>query len=250
MAGRNFEPSDDAARHVILINQTLARRYWGDENPVGKAFLSGTTPLQIVGVVRDSYSVSLDRIDPVVYQPFGGRPFAPKAMVRSTVPGAAEAVGAIARQIDARIRTQATPLSDYIDRWASASRFGAQLAAGLGMFALALATIGMSGVFGYIVQQRTKEIGIRMALGATERQVIALVLSGTSRAVLAGLAAGFLGAIALARLLTGFLYGVSPFDLRAYAAVALALGAAGLIAAFMPARKATKIDPIAALRWE
>jgi ABC-type antimicrobial peptide transport system permease subunit len=89
-----------------------------------------------------------------------------------------------------------------------------------------------------------------MALGATERQVIALVLSGTSRAVLAGLAAGFRGAIALARLLTGFLYGVSPFDLRAYAAVALALGAAGLIAAFMPARKATKIDPIAALRWE
>jgi putative ABC transport system permease protein len=120
----------------------------------------------------------------------------------------------------------------------------------LGIFALVLATIGMSGVFGYIVQQRTKEIGIRMALGAGPRQVIALVLSGTSRAVLAGLAAGFLAAAAIARLLTNFLYGVSPFDPRAYAAVALVLTAAGLAATFLPARRATKIDPITALRCE
>jgi ABC-type antimicrobial peptide transport system permease subunit len=108
----------------------------------------------------------------------------------------------------------------------------------------------MSGVFGYLVQQRTKEIGIRMALGARPPQVIALVLSGTARAVIAGLAIGYLAAIFVARLLTGFLYGVSPFDPRAYVAVAAVLCAAGLTAAFWPARRATKIDPITALRCE
>jgi putative ABC transport system permease protein len=154
------------------------------------------------------------------------------------------------QQLDMRARTLAIPLSENMERSATPARIGAQLAALLGIFALALATIGMSGVFGYMVRQRNKEIGIRMALGATPREVIALVLSGTSRAVLAGLAAGFLAAIAMARLLTTFLYGVSPFDPRAYAAVAIVLALAGLTAAFWPARRATKIDPMTALRCE
>jgi predicted permease len=243
LSGRNFNPADKD-NTVILINQSLARRYWRDQNPVGKTLMFMQLPLEVVGVVPDT----LDRAEPVFYQPLGV-PFPPKVLVRSA-PGAAEAVAATVQQIDKRVRTQATPLSENMERAAAPARIGAQLAGLLGIFALALATIGMSGVFGYIVQQRTKEIGIRMALGARPWQVVWLVLSGTSRAVLAGLVIGLVGAIAVARLLTDFLYGVSPFDPRAYAAVALVLAAAGLAATFLPARRATKIDPMTALRCD
>jgi predicted permease len=249
VAGRDFTPADTANK-TILINQTMAHLYWGDANPIGKSVVFENSQVEVVGVAQDNYSFALDHVEPLIYQPFGTSPFGPKVLVRSETPGAAESVTAIVQQLDMRARTLAIPLSENMERSATPARIGAQLAALLGIFALALATIGMSGVFGYMVRQRNKEIGIRMALGATPREVIALVLSGTSRAVLAGLAAGFLAAIAMARLLTTFLYGVSPFDPRAYAAVAIVLALAGLTAAFWPARRATKIDPMTALRCE
>jgi putative ABC transport system permease protein len=245
--GRNFGPGD-VANKTIVVNQAMAHKFWGDADPVGKILIFGSNQLQVIGVVRDSYSLSLERVEPLVYQPFGGPPFTPKVLIRSGTPP--EAIAGIVQQLDRRARTQATPLMENLERRNAASRIGAQLAAVLGIFALALATIGMSGVFGYLVQQRTKEIGIRMALGARPRQVIALVLSSTARAVVAGLAIGYVSAIFVARLLTGFLYGASPFDPRAYAAVAAVLGVAGIFAAFWPARRATRIDPIAALRCD
>jgi putative ABC transport system permease protein len=120
----------------------------------------------------------------------------------------------------------------------------------LGGFALALATVGVCGVFGDVVQQRTREIGIRLALGAQRRDVVRLILAGNSGAVLAGLAAGLIGAMAGARLLQRELYGLSPFDPAAYAGVALILAAAGLTASYWPARRASRLDPAAALRHE
>jgi len=248
-AGRSFT-SADVANKTVLVNEAFARLYWSDANPVGKTILFQNNEAEVVGVVRDSYSFALDHVEPLIYHPFGGAPFVPKVLLRAENPGEAEAVKAIVRQLDPRARTLTTPLTESMERATAPARMGAQLAAVLGIFALALATIGMTGVFGYIVQQRTKEIGIRMALGARAPQVISLVLGGTARALFAGLAAGFVGAIAIARLLTNYLYGVSPFDPRAYAAVALVLAAAGLIAAFWPARRAAKIDPMTALRCE
>lgn len=243
LAGRTFALADKM-NTVMIVNQSLAHRYWPGQNPIGKTIMFLGQPLEVVGLVPDT----LDRPEPVFYQPLNV-PFPPKVLIRST-PGAADAVNTIVQQLDRRIRTQATPLADSLERWSAGSRIGAELAAVLGMFALALATIGMSGVFGYLVQQRTKEIGIRMALGAKPRQVIALVLGGTARAVMAGLAIGYAAAILGARLLTSFLYGVSPFDLRAYAVVAAVLITAGLAASFWPARRATKIDPSTALRCD
>jgi predicted permease len=249
VAGRDFTSADQANK-TILINEAMAHRFFGDLNPVGKTVMFQNSEVEIAGVVRDNYSFALDRIEPLIYEPFGGPPFVPKVLIRTGTPGVQENILAVVQQLDRRARTLVTPLSENLERATAPARIGAQLAGLLGIFALALATIGLSGVFGYIVQQRTKEIGIRMALGARPPQVIALVLSGTSRAVLAGLAAGFAGALAVARLLTDFLYGVSPFDLRAYAAVTLVLAAAGLTAALWPARRATKIDPMTALRCE
>jgi ABC-type antimicrobial peptide transport system permease subunit len=101
-----------------------------------------------------------------------------------------------------------------------------------------------------VVQQRTKEIGIRMALGAAPQQVIALVLSGTARAAIAGLAIGYVAAAGLAKFMAQYLYGMSPYDPRAYAGVAIVLAISGLIAAYLPARRATAVDPLAALRVE
>jgi putative ABC transport system permease protein len=113
-----------------------------------------------------------------------------------------------------------------------------------------LATVGMFGVFAYAVRQRTREIGIRMALGAQSADVVRLILAGHSRAVMVGLVVGLLGAIAASQVLRGFLYGLSPFDPIAYLGVAVLLAFAGLAASYVPARRATRIDPLAALRHE
>jgi ABC-type antimicrobial peptide transport system permease subunit len=145
---------------------------------------------------------------------------------------------------------QAAPLRDNLDRWLRGPRLGAELAGGLGLFALALASIGMAGVFAYAVQHRTKEIGIRMALGAQPAQVVGLVLGGSARAVAIGLAAGFAIALPASRLLRSELHGISPVDPVAYLAAALILAAAAIAASYAPARRATRIDPATALRHD
>ncbi len=182
------------------------------------------------------------------YQPFTGSG-APKLLIRHA-PGSSAAVAAIAGRIDPRIRLQVTPLRDGLDRWLAPSRVGAELAGILGGVALSLATIGMLGVFAYVVQRRTQEIGIRVALGAQPGQVIRLVLAGNSRAVLAGLIAGFLGASAGSRLIERYLFGISPLDPLTYLLVAAILALAGVAASYFPARRAARVDPVVALRYE
>jgi len=120
----------------------------------------------------------------------------------------------------------------------------------LGVFALGLATVGMSGVFGFVVQQRTKEIGIRMALGARPAQVVGLVLAGASRAVFMGLAAGLLAAAPISKMMQRHLSGVNPIDPAAYIPVAAALAVSALAASYWPVRRATRIEPMSALRCE
>jgi putative ABC transport system permease protein len=120
----------------------------------------------------------------------------------------------------------------------------------LGVFGLVVAVVGMIGVFSYAVRQRTREIGIRVALGASGRDVIRLVLASSSRAVLVGLGAGAIGAITASQILRRALYGLSPFDPVAYGSVVVLLAAAALAASYLPARRALKIDPVTALRYD
>jgi putative ABC transport system permease protein len=243
--GRKLEQDDSG----ILLNETAARRYWPGESAVGKSVVIGEMPRQVKGVVKDTFTSDLDRIEPMFYQPFSGIRIS-KILIRSSDPGAARVVSAIASRIDPHVRSEAFPLSENIERQLSGIRVGATLAGVLGVFALALATVGMFGVFAYAVQQRTKEIGIRMALGGRPTQVIRLVLGDSSRAAGIGLAVGFAGAAAASRLTERFLYGVSPMDARAYLSAGIVLVIAALFASYVPARRATRIDPMSALRHE
>ncbi len=245
LAGRNFEPADDA-RPVVIVNNSFARRFFNGD-ALGKTIVTNV-PRQIVGVVKDAYTRGLDEIDPTLYLPISGAAV-PLALFHSA-PETSEALVQIVKQIDPRARVTVTPLSSNLEKWMQASSAGAAIAEILGAFALALATIGMFGVFAYWVEQRTKEIGIRMALGARPKQVIRLILGSGSRAVLIGMSVGLAGAAGASRLLQRFLFGLSPFDPVSYAMVALVLAAAGLAATFLPARRATRIDPMTALRCD
>ena len=247
LAGRNVESGDERS-HGILVNRAMASQFWGDVNAIGKAVIVNGERCEVIGVVRDAYTDGLDGIEPLVYQPFGGR-FLPKLLVRSNT-SAVGAIAAAAAHLDSRIRTQATPLEESRDRWLGPSLVGAEIAGLLGLFALALASAGMFGVFAYAVQQRTKEIGIRMALGAKRSQVIQLVLGGTSRAVLVGMGLGLVGAVPASRLIQDQLFGVSPLSPLTYVSIVVILAVAALAASYLPARRAVRIDPIIALRHE
>ena len=246
VAGRNFR-SGDEERNVVLINESLARRYFDGSNPVGKSIVQRTTS-EIVGVVRDANLAYIDGPLPTLFTPIAGDQI-PKVLVRSSA-AAQQALDAIAKRIEPRARVQVTPLSDNLDEQLSGSRTMAAIAGALGVFALVLASIGISGVFAYIVEQRWKEIGIRMALGAAPTHVIGLVLSGAAWAALWGLVIGYVAAAGFARFMAQYLYGVSPYDPRSYATVGAVLIIAGLAAAYLPARRATNVDPLTALRLE
>jgi len=142
------------------------------------------------------------------------------------------------------------PLSNYLDQRLGPPRILAQVSGALGILALLLATIGVFGVFAFSVQQRTQEIGVRMALGAQAQDVVRLVLRTCARSIAIGLSIGFAIAFAASRMLRAYLFGLSPLDPITYVCVALTLVAAGMAAAYWPARRATRISPAAALRVE
>jgi putative ABC transport system permease protein len=268
IAGRDVDVND-TDRPVAVINESMARRYWPHEDPLGKTVIVGRSDsVEIIGVVS-SLSSGVEPGGPMVFRPFnastpgglrsigrggqaiddGGGPI-PFLIVRLGERGSADAIAATVAYIDPRLRVTVTPLSKSLEELRRNFRIGPLLAGLLGVFALALATVGMFGVFAYAVRQRTREIGIRMALGAQSADVIRLIVGGHSRAVLIGLTVGLLGAVAASQAMRSFLRGVSPFDPVAYLGVTALLTCAGLAASYVPARRATRVDPIAALRCE
>ncbi len=255
VAGRNLQPGD-AARNAVLINESMADRFWPGENPIGQTLISGTASVpratqQIVGVVKEArtYYGNISINLPAMYQPIANRVI-PEMLVRRATPALASSMAALATGIEPRARVRITPLSANLDRLLVQSRIGAWLAGSVGLLALTLASVGLFSVFAYVVQQRTHEIGIRMALGARPAHVIRTVLGTSSRALAVGFAAGLAGAIAGSRLIGSWLYGVSTFDPVTYAGVAAILALAALAASYVPARRAAKVDPMVALRYD
>ncbi|HEY4360751.1 MAG TPA: ADOP family duplicated permease [Bryobacteraceae bacterium] len=246
LAGRNLEATDSGT-DAIVVNESLARSFDGQDVRAGQTLMIGRTAHPVAGIVKDTYSSRLDRVEPMYYQLYRAEDATPRVLVRDAQVGS---IAAAASAIDPRIRAQAVPLSHSLELSLESSRAGAEIAGLLGGFALILATVGMAGVFAYAVQQRTKEIGIRMALGARPPQVIRLILGASSRAVLSGLTLGFLAAIPVSRLMRSQLFGVSPFDPVAYLSVAVVFAAAATAASYAPARRASRIDPSSALRYE
>ena len=249
VAGRNFMQAD-AGRDVVLINETAARMFFHDENPVGKAIVSSEKTREVVGVVKDAYTTDLSKIEPTMYWPISGRFGVPQLLMGDDNTAVQQRLAAIVHDLEPMGRLVFAPLADNLRSQLEPARYAAMLAGALGLLALALASIGMSGVFAYMVRQRTREIGVRMALGALPSQVVRLVLASNLRALAWGLGAGLAGALAATQLLKSLTYGIRAFDPVAYAAVFVLLAVAAIAASALPARRAARVDPLTALRWE
>jgi putative ABC transport system permease protein len=258
LRGRAFEAGDRAgAKRVTIINQALARRYFSGQDPVGKRIkvtMDEDVWREIVGVVGDIKHGGLDReVQPQTYEPITQVPFSGVTfVVRAQAPAAlapeiAAAVAAVDRdQPIASLR----PLSDWVAVSTARQRFAMLLFAVFSAVAMVLAAVGIYGVMGYAVARRTREIGIRMALGSTAGAVVRLFLRQGGTLVVIGIAAGVVGALLVTRFLGGMLYATSPHDPGTFAAVALLLALAAGVASVVPARRATRVDPMVALRQE
>jgi hypothetical protein len=260
--GRSIQENDGPdSPHVAVISESLARKRWQNENPIGRTIEFGNMDgdlrlLHVVGVVADVRERSLERpARPTIYASYRQRPQSTShfvAVVRaagsetSLIPAARRAVMELDPSIPPKIKTfrQVFAVS-LLPR-----RFNLTVIATFAITALALAMIGIYGVLAYSVARRTREMGVRIALGATPRNVLKLVLKQALLTAAIGVCVGIIGAFGLTRLLQSMLFGVQATDPITFALVTLILLAVAVVAAYVPARRATKVDPMIALRYE
>jgi len=257
--GRFFDRRDNLqSPHVIVINDVVARNVFPQENPIGRHLRMGFNGFsgEIVGVVRHTSHLTLDAA-PVeeVYTPYLQAPFwnqlSLTVRTASEPLALAQPIQELVQSLDAdqpvaKIRT----MNDVADASVSAPRFRTVLLGTFGLTALLLGAIGLYGVMAYSVNQRVRELGVRMALGATQSQVVMLVLREGLQLTLAGLLIGLVGAFALTHLLSTMLYGVRPTDPATFVFVSIVLTSAASLATYIPARRAARVDPMVALRYE
>ena len=258
LAGRDFAETDDKdSPPVTIINESLARRFWSGQDPVGKKFEFGWAGgvVEIVGVVRDTRSTALDA-DPVLeaFLPAQQQGMGSFSLVVASEPNPAGMVGSLRREIrsidaHAVIRDVRT-MADIVGRTLAVRRLLAVVLSVFSLVALVLANFGIYGVIAHSVRQRTPEIGIRMALGATKRDVLRAVLRQGLRLTVVGVIVGLAGALVLTRVISKFLYGVTATDPVTFACTSLLLAGVALLASYIPARRAARIDPMVALRYE
>jgi predicted permease len=261
MRGRYFRESENASQpRVAIVNRSLANRYFGSEDPIGKQIYYDHAPkalMEIVGVVEDVKEGPLENKElPVLYVPFDQNPKPWFAVLLRLAPNGQSALASIPdaiHQIDRDIAVSGGgPMTDRIENSPIAylHRSSAWLAGGFAGLAFVLGVVGLYGVVAYSVSHRTREIGIRMALGAAPASVYRLILGEAGRLVGAGAFLGIAGSLAAATLIRGLFYEVRPWDVPMVAMVAAVLVSAALMASFLPARHAAGIDPIRALRSE
>ena len=250
-AGRGLTDSD-RNRALAVVNETLARRFWPGENAIGRSFVAENRTLEVIGVVRDARVLGLDPLPPSYFVPLTGPRgmLFPVLLLRSNQPSDAAAVAAVVERLEPRGRVTVTPMRNRFDFELAELALAPLAASVLGLFALGLATVGMFGAFAYAVRQRTREISIRIALGARSADVIRSVLSGNARVVALGLGVGLLGAAAVSQILRSVLFGLSPLDPLTYAGVALLLAAVAFAASYAPTRIALRVDAATTLRGE
>ena len=263
-AGRDFNPEEfTQERHVVIVNQAFVDRYLSGVNPLGQRAVifmksleeSKNPPSDIIGVVGDVRQIGLDApAQPTVYWPHPELVYNEMAILVRTANDPLASVSAVRselRQMDAELPMAGIATMDQLLAGSiSRSRFTMLLLGIFAAIALVLASVGVYGLVAYTVAQRTREFGVRMALGANRRDVLRLVLSHGARLTLFGIGLGVAASLATTRVLAILLYGTSATDLPTFTAVALLLALVALAACYIPARCATRVDPIVALRYE
>jgi len=265
MEGRTFESSDrnDSAQKVVVINQSMARRFW-QGSPIGRRVNPGfNTPavwFTVVGIVEDTKNLGVDKaagtelyflLPQTVANGISTRM---SFVVRSEGASAAAIASSIrssVNELDASVPIfQLKTMSDVVGDSLVRPRFLSLLLGSFSVIALLLAAVGIYGVMAYSVSQRTQEIGVRVALGATTRNVLSMVIGQGLKLTVVGLAVGLTGSFLLSRVMASLLFEISPTDPLTFAMVGIGLAAVALLACFVPARRAAKVDPMVALRYE
>jgi len=264
LRGREFtERDNETARGVVMVSHSVARTLWPGEDPVGKRISMEDHPkpedwLTVVGAVDDLKQQALAKSpDPAIYQPYlqVSHPFFLSHMtfvVRTTTHPETVASGmrAILKDVDKDQPISITSMDSLIATTIAEPQFQARLLACFALIALTLTIVGVYGVLSYSVAQRTQEIGVRMALGAQNVDVLRMLLRKALVVISAGIVIGGAGSLAFARVLAKFLFEVKPSDPATFAAVALVLASSALAASYIPARRATGVDPLVALHYE
>jgi putative ABC transport system permease protein len=257
LRGRDFTDADNSRdAPVVIISAAMAERFWGKTDPVGRSLrqVADRLPFTVIGVVADVKNTALNRQAPALYMSMARRVWPLMDVVVRTdrdaaaiLPGVRSAVRQLDPQLPlASVRT----MEEWLSNSAAQPRLNAQLLGIFAAVALLIAAIGIYGVLAYSVTQRTREIGLRMALGAPRARVLRLVIGEGMSVGMCGIAAGLVAAAALGRTLSSLLFGVRVHDLPTYAGVAVVLAVVALAACALPARRAALVDPIVALREE
>jgi predicted permease len=260
LRGRHFSASDrpDSLR-VFIINETMAKRYWPDQDPVGTRIRRGGTDstmpqTTIVGVVADMKQDRLDgEVKPEIFIPHAQFPWPEMSLVVRTsrpIEDFAPELRAALKRVNGQVAPAIRPFQDVIWSTLKARAFASNLIAICTALALAVAILGVYAVTAHVTAGQTKEIAIRIALGASPSSVLYVAVGGTMRLVCLALALGAVGAYGAARAMSSALVAIEPFDPLSYAAATIALGVIAALAAVGPARRALRIDPLGALRIE
>ncbi len=244
-SGRTFV---DAAPNEVVLNQTLARMLWPDGGAVGAhiAGPDGTVGRQVVGVVADAHVSSLGEIGPILFQPAESATH----LLFNKGEATPDALRAAVAAADPAATTTLRAIGDNVGASLASAALGSRIAGGVGLLALAIVAVGIAGVFSFAVTERRREIGIRLALGASRGRIRALLLTRVGGAIGAGVAAGLLLAVVAGQALRSFLYGLSPSDPLAYATVVVAVALTAWIATILPMRRALRVDPATTLRHD
>jgi macrolide transport system ATP-binding/permease protein len=258
LRGRAFTSADrPGTPQVVVVNQTMADQFWKGQDPIGKRFkfFGDEQYTEVIGVVKDSkYNALVEDPQPFLYRPLAQN-YTPDATLHVRTAADAAALVATVRnavhEIDPRLTVfDVRTLKGQVDRSLAPQRLNVWLLTTFGVVASLLAAIGIYGVASYSVSQRTREIGIRMALGAARHDVLRLVLRQGLALIVIGVAVGLGGALIVTRLLSSLLFGVRATDLTTFVTTALMLTAVAVLATYIPARRATRVDPLMALRYE
>jgi predicted permease len=261
LRGRLFDAGDSPnSPHAAVVSQSLVEKYWPNENPIGQTIQFGNMDgdlrlLHVIGVVGDVHDYGVDHATvPTIYGnalqrlPSSSYTVVARSQIENSalVPAMREVVRGLDPQLPLKFRTLGEVFSASLD----GQRFSLVIFGVFGVSALLLAALGIYGVTSYAVAQRTQEIGIRMALGAQMKDVLSLVLRNAMSLVFFGAVLGLGGAYVATRVMSSLLFGVTPTDLATFIAVPLVLFVVALVASLVPARRATKVDPLIALRYE